>query len=115
MIGMLRDTFKRPIRDLRISITDRCNFRCFYCMPTEAMEWQPKSEILSFEEIDRLTRVFVSLGVSRLRVTGGEPMVRRDIESLISNIAAIEGIEDLAMTTNAHFLRGRRSPDMCQP
>jgi molybdenum cofactor biosynthesis protein A, bacterial len=76
-------------------------------MPKEAMEWQPKSEILSFEEIVRLTRVFVSLGVSRLRVTGGEPMVRRDIESLISNIAAIEGIEDLAMTTNAHFLRGR--------
>lgn len=76
-------------------------------MPKEAMEWQPKSEILSYEEIVRLTRVFVSLGVSRLRVTGGEPMVRRDIESLISNIAAIEGIEDLAMTTNAHFLRGR--------
>jgi cyclic pyranopterin phosphate synthase len=104
---MLSDSFKRPIHDLRISITDRCNFRCFYCMPKEAMEWQPKSEILTFEEIVRLTRVFVSLGISRLRVTGGEPMVRRDVESLVSHIARIDGVEDLAMTTNAHFLRGR--------
>jgi GTP 3',8-cyclase len=107
MIWMLRDSFKRPIRDLRISITDRCNFRCFYCMPTEAMEWQPKVEILSYEEFARLAEVFVSLGISRLRVTGGEPMVRRDIESLIIRLAQIPGVEDLAMTTNAHFLRGR--------
>ncbi len=76
-------------------------------MPTEAMEWQPKVEILSYEEILRLTEVFVSLGINRLRVTGGEPMVRRDIESLIARLARIPGVEDLAMTTNAHFLRGR--------
>ncbi len=103
----LRDSFGRAIRDLRISITDRCNFRCFYCMPKEAMEWQPKSEILNYEEIIRLAEVFVSLGISRLRVTGGEPMLRRDIESLIGRLSTIPGVEDIALTTNAHFLRGR--------
>lgn len=104
---LLRDSFGRVIRDLRISITDRCNFRCFYCMPREAMEWSPKAEILSYEEIVTLSEIFVSLGVNKLRVTGGEPMVRRDIESLIARLAIIPGIADLAMTTNAHFLRGR--------
>ncbi len=104
---LLKDSFGRAIRDLRISVTDRCNFRCFYCMPQEAMEWQPKSEILSYEEIIRLTRVLVSLGINKLRVTGGEPMLRRDLETLIERLARIEGVEDLAMTTNAHFLRGR--------
>jgi cyclic pyranopterin phosphate synthase len=104
---LLKDSYGRAIRDLRISITDRCNFRCFYCMPKEAMEWQPKSEILSYEEIVYLTEIFVSLGITKLRVTGGEPMVRRDVESLIERLARIEGVEDLAMTTNAHFLRGR--------
>ncbi len=103
----LRDSFGRAIRDLRISITDRCNFRCFYCMPKEAMEWQPKAEILSYEEILKLAEVFVSLGISRLRVTGGEPMLRRDVENLIEQLATIPGVEDIAMTTNAHFLRGR--------
>lgn len=104
---VLRDGYGRAIRDLRISITDRCNFRCFYCMPKEAMEWQPKAEILSYEEIITLAEVFVALGVNKLRVTGGEPMVRRDLESLIARLAAILGLADLAMTTNAHFLRGR--------
>lgn len=103
----LKDSYGRAIRDLRISVTDRCNFRCFYCMPTEAMEWKPKPEILSYEEIIQLAEIFVGLGVNKLRVTGGEPMVRRDLESLIERLARIEGIEDLAMTTNAHFLRGR--------
>lgn len=103
----LRDNFSRPIRDLRISITDRCNFRCFYCMPQEAMEWQPKSEILTYEEIIQLAEIFVPLGVNKLRVTGGEPMLRRDLENLIARLSRIPGIEDLAMTTNAHFLRGR--------
>ncbi len=103
----LKDSYGRAIRDLRLSITDRCNFRCFYCMPTEAMEWKPKPEILSYEEILQLAEVFVSLGVNKLRVTGGEPMVRRDLESLIERLARIEGLADLAMTTNAHFLRGR--------
>jgi GTP 3',8-cyclase len=104
---LLKDSYGRAIRDLRISITDRCNFRCFYCMPTEAMEWKPKPEILTYEEIIQLAEVFVSLGITKLRVTGGEPMVRRDVESLIARLSKIEGIEDLAMTTNAHFLRGR--------
>jgi len=106
-VTVLQDSHGRAIRDLRISITDRCNFRCFYCMPKEAMEWQPKGEILTFEEIVTLTEVFVSLGISKLRVTGGEPMLRRDIEKLIARLAVIPGVEDLAMTTNAHFLRGR--------
>lgn len=104
---VLRDGYGRAIRDLRLSITDRCNFRCFYCMPKEAMEWQPKAEILSYEEIITLAEVFAGLGVNKLRVTGGEPMVRRDLESLIARLAQIEGVADLAMTTNAHFLRGR--------
>ena len=103
----LKDSFGRTIRDLRISVTDRCNFRCFYCMPTEAMEWKPKAEILNYEEILRLSELFVSLGVNKLRVTGGEPMLRRDLESLIERLAAIEGLADLAMTTNAHFLKTR--------
>ncbi len=105
--NVLKDSFGRAIRDLRISVTDRCNFRCFYCMPKEAMEWQPKAEILSYEEILQLTEVFVGLGVNKLRVTGGEPMVRRDLESLVERLAQIPGVADLAMTTNAHFLRGR--------
>lgn len=103
----LNDSYGRAIRDLRISVTDRCNFRCFYCMPTEAMEWKPKPEILTYEEILQLAEIFVSLGINKLRVTGGEPMVRRDLESLVERLARIEGVEDLAMTTNAHFLRGR--------
>jgi cyclic pyranopterin phosphate synthase len=103
----LRDSYGRPIRDLRISITDRCNFRCFYCMPQEAMEWQPKSEILTYEEIIQLAEIFVPLGVNKLRVTGGEPMLRRDLENLIARLACIPGVEDLALTTNAHFLRAR--------
>src|SRR5262245_48803181 len=104
---LLKDNYGRVIRDLRISITDRCNFRCFYCMPEEAMEWKPKPEILSYEEIVRAAEVFVSLGINKLRVTGGEPMLRRDLERLIERLAEIDGIEDLALTTNAHFLRGR--------
>ncbi|MDX2041226.1 MAG: GTP 3',8-cyclase MoaA [Acidobacteriota bacterium] len=106
-LPVLKDSFGRAIRDLRISITDRCNFRCFYCMPTEAMEWKPKPEILTYEEIITLAEVFVGLGVNKLRVTGGEPMLRRDLESLVERLGAIPGIADLAMTTNAHFLRGR--------
>lgn len=103
----LTDSFGRVIQDLRISVTDRCNFRCFYCMPKEAMEWQPKAEILSYEEIIRLTEVFVELGITKLRVTGGEPMLRRDLETLIARLGALDLVEDLAMTTNANFLSGR--------
>lgn len=88
---VLRDSHGRAIRDLRISVTDRCNFRCFYCMPREAMEWRPKVEILSYEEILTLTEILVSLGIDKLRVTGGEPMLRRDLESLVSRLAEIPG------------------------
>ncbi len=107
MTPVLRDSHNRVIRDLRISVTDRCNYRCFYCMPKEAMEWRPRAEILSYEEIIRLAEVFVSFGIDKLRVTGGEPMIRRDVEGLVARLASLPGVGDLAMTTNAHFLADR--------
>ncbi len=103
----LLDTLNRPLHDLRISVTDRCNFRCTYCMPSEIFgrdyQFMPQDQLLSFEEIERLARVFVGLGARKLRLTGGEPLMRRDLESLISQLAAIPGVEDLAMTTNGSF------------
>lgn len=105
---MLQDQFKRPLRDLRISVTDRCNFRCTYCMPEEIFgeryQFLPKNDLLSFEEITRLSQIMVNLGVSKLRLTGGEPLLRQDIEGLVAQLAAIEGVEDMAMTTNAFLL-----------
>ena len=126
--GVLQDSHNRVIRDLRISITDRCNFNCVYCLPEteEAANffqpvapgakrpapvpaklpypWKPRSQILSFEEIARLARVVASLGVDKIRITGGEPLLRRGVESLISQIAAIDSIRDLSLTTNGtHF------------
>lgn len=105
--GGLTDIFNRPLRDLRVSVTDRCNFRCVYCMPKEVFgrdhQFLERKELLSFEEIERLARIFVSLGVSKIRITGGEPLVRRDIETLIAKLAAIEGL-DLALTTNGSIL-----------
>lgn len=102
------DKFKRPLRDLRISVTDRCNFRCTYCMPAEIFgeryEFLNKSALLSFEEITRLTRILVKLGVAKVRLTGGEPLVRSEIEDLVAMLAKTEGIEDLTMTTNAYLL-----------
>lgn len=104
----VQDTFQRPLRDLRISVTDRCNFRCVYCMPREVFgpdfAFLPREEILSFEEIERLTRIFVDLGVRKLRITGGEPTVRHELETLIGMLSAIDGVEDIAMTTNAVLL-----------
>jgi len=104
----LQDAFRRPLRDLRISVTDRCNFRCVYCMPKEVFgpefAFLPHAELLSFEEIARLAGVFAAHGVQKLRVTGGEPLVRRDLEQLIALLSRIEGIEDVAMTTNASLL-----------
>ena len=101
------DTRGRPLRDLRISVTDRCNFRCTYCMPKEVFgrdyAFLPHSELLSFEELERVTRVFVSLGVTKVRLTGGEPLMRRELETLVSKLAAIPGVEDLALTTNGSF------------
>jgi GTP 3',8-cyclase len=104
------DTLGRPIRDLRISVTDRCNFRCVYCMPKEVFgrdyQFLERSELLTFEEIERVARVFVGLGVRKIRLTGGEPLVRRGIEKLIEMLATIDGV-DLALTTNGSTLAMR--------
>jgi cyclic pyranopterin phosphate synthase len=103
-VNPLVDTFGRLHDNLRISVTDRCNIRCFYCMPEEGVEFMDRSEILSFEEIERFVRVAVTLGVTKLRITGGEPLVRRDLAHLIARLAAVPGIQDLALTTNAVLL-----------
>jgi GTP 3',8-cyclase len=132
-VGLLIDSQGRILRDLRVSITDRCNFRCLYCLPeTEAaqnfyrghwahlpdpapivQQWVPRAHILSFEEIERVIRLAVSLGIQKVRLTGGEPLLRHNVEELVARIAAIPGLTDLAMTTNgffflqkAHALRG---------
>ncbi|MGV1047718.1 MAG: GTP 3',8-cyclase MoaA [Solirubrobacterales bacterium] len=102
--GPLHDGHGRRIGDLRVSVTDRCNFRCQYCMPAEGVPWLERDEILRFEEIERLVRVFVGLGVEDVRLTGGEPLVRRDFPSLVAMLAGIEGIRDLALTTNGYLL-----------
>ncbi len=104
------DTLGRPLRDLRISVTDRCNFRCTYCMPKEVFgrdyAFLERSELLTFEEIERVARVFVGLGVRKLRLTGGEPLLRRDVEELVARLARLGDI-DLAMTTNGSALRAK--------
>jgi cyclic pyranopterin phosphate synthase len=100
----LIDRFERVHDSLRISVTDRCNIRCFYCMPDEPIHFTEREEILSFEEIERVARVAVSLGVNKLRITGGEPLVRRDLPRLIEKLAALPGILDIALTTNAVLL-----------
>jgi GTP 3',8-cyclase len=97
---MIQDVFGRPLANLRLSVTDRCNLRCQYCMPEQDYVWLPKEDILHFEEIDRLVDVFVGLGVNRVRLTGGEPLLRRDLPILVERLAAKNGIADLAMTTN---------------
>ena len=112
----LRDALDRPIRDLRISVTDRCNFRCVYCMPREVFgpgyAFAPRDDLLRLEEIARLTRLFASLGVRKVRITGGEPMIRRNLEFLIEKISAMEGIEDISMTTNASLLTRTRAESL---
>jgi len=100
----LTDTFGRLHDNLRISVTDRCNIRCFYCMPEEDVKYAPRQEILSFEEIERFARIAASLGVTKLRVTGGEPLVRKDLPVLISKLCAIPDIRDVALTTNGVLL-----------
>src|SRR5579885_2125101 len=104
----LIDSLNRPLRDLRISVTDRCNFRCTYCMPREvfgaSFQFLPRAELLSFEEIARLARLFAGAGVRKLRLTGGEPLLRRDLEKLVQLLAAVPGIEDIALTTNGSLL-----------
>jgi cyclic pyranopterin phosphate synthase len=100
----LFDGHGRQIGDLRVSVTDRCNFRCQYCMPAEGLPWLERSEILSFEEVERLVRMFVSMGVGDVRLTGGEPLVRRDFPRLVSMLAPIPGLNDLSLTTNGYLL-----------
>jgi len=104
-VSHLKDTFGRVIDDLRISLTDRCNFRCVYCMPAEGMAWLPKREILTFEEILRLARIFFDLGVRTVRLTGGEPLMRQDIDVLIEGLIHLKQDLDLSMTTNGFFLK----------
>ncbi|MBW2275386.1 MAG: GTP 3',8-cyclase MoaA [Deltaproteobacteria bacterium] len=105
---LLTDTLGRPLRDLRISVTDRCNFRCDYCMPAEifgdAYEFLPRADILTFEEIERLVGVMAPLGVRKVRITGGEPLLRHGLHHLVQGLDAIEGIDDIALTTNASLL-----------
>ena len=104
----INDTFGRPLRDLRISVTDRCNFRCPYCMPAEifgeAYQFLPRADILTFEEIARLVAIFAGLGVNKARVTGGEPLLRTDLQRLIGQLSQIDGIEDVTLTTNGYLL-----------
>ncbi|WP_210470591.1 GTP 3',8-cyclase MoaA [Sporosarcina sp. 6E9] len=108
------DKLGRPIRDLRISVTDRCNFRCAYCMPKEVFGddyvFLPKDELLSFEEIERFAKLFASLGVEKLRLTGGEPLMRRDLPNLVEKLLKIDGIEDIGLTTNGVLLRQYAQP-----
>jgi len=104
MKELLKDTLGRPLKDLRVSVTDRCNFRCSYCMPHDRYEWISRREVLTFEEITRLSRLFVSLGVEEIRVTGGEPLLRHKLGELIALLARIDSLKDLSLTTNASFL-----------
>jgi cyclic pyranopterin phosphate synthase len=101
---MITDHFRRPLGSLRLSVTDRCNMRCQYCMPNEEYTWLPRSSILSFEELGRLARVFLGLGASRIRLTGGEPLLRHDLAVLIQQLAGLPGLADLALTTNGILL-----------
>jgi cyclic pyranopterin phosphate synthase len=113
----VNDRLGRPLRDLRVSVTDRCNFRCPYCMPAEVFgeryQFLPKPEILSFEEIARLAAVFVSLGTRKIRITGGEPLLRADLPVLIGELAAIDGLDDLSLTTNG-FLLAEAAPRLAE-
>jgi GTP 3',8-cyclase len=100
----LHDGHGRPIGDLRVSVTDRCNFRCQYCMPSEGLPWLERSELLTFEEIERLVGLLVPLGVKSVRLTGGEPLVRRELPKLVALLSAIDGLADLSLTTNGYLL-----------
>src|SRR5215203_3684865 len=102
---MPHDRFGRPMRSLRISVTDRCNLRCQYCMPEPEYVWLPRESLLSFEEIGQLADAFVDEGVNRIRITGGEPLLRRDLPVLIESLASRSAVDDLALTTNGILLK----------
>jgi cyclic pyranopterin phosphate synthase len=106
----LYDTFGRLHNNLRISVTDRCNIRCYYCMPEGAVQFGPREEILSFEEIERFVRVAVSLGFNKLRITGGEPLLRKDLPLLVERLASIPGVDDIGLTTNGVLLQRDAQP-----
>lgn len=109
MVEQIKDKLGRPIRDLRLSVTDRCNFRCDYCMPKEVFGddfvFLPKNELLTFDEMTRIAKIYSELGVKKLRITGGEPLMRRDLDQLIAKLTQIEGIEDIGLTTNGLLLK----------
>jgi cyclic pyranopterin phosphate synthase len=113
MTSALTDQLNRPLRDLRISVTDRCNFRCVYCMPKEIFgagyPFLPTAEMLTFEEIARLGRIFAAQGVQKFRLTGGEPLARRNLEQLVGMLAEIDGIDDIALTTNGSLLTAKKA------
>ncbi len=104
-MNRLTDSFGRTATNVRISVTDRCNFRCTYCMPEEGMQWLHRDQLLTFEEITRLVRIFASLGVTKIRLTGGEPLMRKELWRLVKMLRGVEGIDDIAMTTNGFFLK----------
>src|SRR5215510_8288515 len=104
------DTLGRPMRDLRISVTDRCNFRCSYCMPFDEYKWIERQEVLSFEEIERVARLFLDFGIEKVRLTGGEPLVRKDLHRLIARLSGIEGLPDITLTTNGALLAPQAEP-----
>jgi cyclic pyranopterin phosphate synthase len=104
-MGKLVDSFGRVVTNLRISVTDRCNYRCTYCMPEEGMRWLQREQLLTYEEIVRLVRIFASLGVRKIRLTGGEPLMRKDLWRLIAMLKPLPGIQDIAVTTNGYFLK----------
>ena len=108
-MSVLHDSYGRAIRDLRVSLTDRCNFRCFYCLPHGEPPIAPKEQMLSYEEIEYISEIFVALGIEKIRLTGGEPMMRRDIETIIGKLSQFKdrGLQDLALTTNGYFLPDR--------
>src|SRR5437588_10399742 len=101
------DRFERPMRDLRISVTDRCNFRCTYCMPFDEYTWIARQEVLSFEEIERVDRILLQFGIQKIRLTCGEPLVRKDMHRLIGRLTAIKGMGELANTNNAALLAAK--------
>ena len=113
MSYQLTDSYGRTINNLRISVTDQCNFRCIYCMPREVFgpgyRFVPRSELLRLEESSRIANIFAGHGVRKIRITGGEPLIRRDLERLVEMISVIEGIEDISMTTNASMLTRERA------
>jgi cyclic pyranopterin phosphate synthase len=102
-----KDIWSRPLQSLRLSVTDRCNLRCFYCMPEHSYQWLPRKDVLSFEEISVLVDSFCALGVTRLRLTGGEPLLRHDLDRLVKMLSEKPAIQDLAMTTNGVLLEER--------